>query len=268
MKSILSDQASVVFLIGGLGAGKTELALNMAIRKARLSGPGTVRLVDLDIVNPYFRVRKLRDEIEREGVVLVCPEGKSAAGDLPALPPGIWPALESPSGSIVCDVGGGEIGLRILIRLRDSTGSRTPFVLFILNPFRPGFLSPDQMAGSFRTLSEISGLKVTHVVANPHLVHETTAATFISGFERVIEFAGSIGLPVPFAMAVPHVLRDLSSDRIHSKDFKGSYDAVGSPDSPQDFTFRGTPLFSLSRFWEQPWRIGSQAAGTIGPKGI
>ena len=41
-----------VVLVGNYGSGKTELALNLALLSAR---DMRTTLVDLDIVNPYFR---------------------------------------------------------------------------------------------------------------------------------------------------------------------------------------------------------------------
>lgn len=42
----------IIFLAGNYGSGKTELALNLAIGFAK---SGRTALVDIDIVNPYFR---------------------------------------------------------------------------------------------------------------------------------------------------------------------------------------------------------------------
>ena len=39
-------------LVGNYGSGKTELSLNLALDYA---GKGSTALVDMDIVNPYFR---------------------------------------------------------------------------------------------------------------------------------------------------------------------------------------------------------------------
>ena len=51
MNTILKDTQYIV-LAGNYGSGKTELALNMAVQ---YSGQFRTTLVDLDIVNPYFR---------------------------------------------------------------------------------------------------------------------------------------------------------------------------------------------------------------------
>ena len=45
-------------LVGSFGSGKSELALNLALEKAK-EGPCT--LVDLDVINPYFRTSERGD---------------------------------------------------------------------------------------------------------------------------------------------------------------------------------------------------------------
>ena len=45
-------------LIGNFGSGKTELSLNFAIQAAKT---GSSVLVDLDVINPYFRSAERRD---------------------------------------------------------------------------------------------------------------------------------------------------------------------------------------------------------------
>ena len=64
-----TNSSPVTFLIGGTGAGKTELALNLSVWQATRHKRSV--LVDLDIVNPFFRVRKLRKDVEARGVEIV-----------------------------------------------------------------------------------------------------------------------------------------------------------------------------------------------------
>lgn len=46
----------IVVIVGNYGSGKTEIAINLAL-VCRQSHEA-VRVVDLDLVNPYFRTRK------------------------------------------------------------------------------------------------------------------------------------------------------------------------------------------------------------------
>ena len=63
-QSIFSHRVSIV--TGHYGTGKTELAVNLALA---LAAEGRrVMLADLDIVNPYFRSRERRPQLEAAGI--------------------------------------------------------------------------------------------------------------------------------------------------------------------------------------------------------
>ncbi len=230
MTAILTAEPSLTFLIGGLGAGKTELALNLALTTAETHGPGKTRLVDLDVVNPFFRVRKVCEEVERHGVAVVVPGARVVAGDLPALPAAIWGALEDGLTWSICDVGGGVLGLRVLGRMQDVMGKRPTRVLFPMNPFRPGFRTLAESEESFVLLQQVAKLKVTHLVANPHLMGQTTPEDFKTGLARIREFSMKTGVPIAFGMASPELI-----ERLGSVDLE---------------------LLPLRRFWSTPWRFG------------
>jgi len=65
--------APVTVLVGHFGAGKSEIAVNLAFGW-RERGEA-VAVVDLDVVKPYFRSRLLRDEMQARGITLVAPQG-------------------------------------------------------------------------------------------------------------------------------------------------------------------------------------------------
>lgn len=58
--------ADIKLICGHYGCGKTNLAINMALAAAARGSP--VVLVDLDIVNPYFRSSDYRELLEKAGV--------------------------------------------------------------------------------------------------------------------------------------------------------------------------------------------------------
>lgn len=55
------DFKRLTIVVGHYGTGKTEIAINYA-KLIRESGK-EVEIVDLDIVNPYFRSREVRKEL-------------------------------------------------------------------------------------------------------------------------------------------------------------------------------------------------------------
>ena len=74
----------IKIIVGHYGSGKTELALNMA-RSIRASGRRTA-LVDLDIVNPFFRSAEQGAWLKDNGIRLLAPTFALTAVDIPALP--------------------------------------------------------------------------------------------------------------------------------------------------------------------------------------
>ena len=52
-------------IVGHFGSGKTEISLNIAFNAAKEAKK--VTLVDLDIVNPYFRTAERFRELEAAG---------------------------------------------------------------------------------------------------------------------------------------------------------------------------------------------------------
>ena len=255
---LLAAGSPVTFLIGGLGAGKTELALNLAQWHRRRRGAGQVHLLDLDVVNPFFRVRKLRDELRTQGINVVAPIERVAASDIPALNPAIWGSLDTPDTAVIVDVGGGELGLRPLARVKDLAVKREANVLFVLNPLRPGFLTPDDMDRNLRKMTEISALSVTHLVANPHLTGETDRDIFLDGVARVQSCADRLGIAFGFAMCAASLIPELKADVIRAYP-----DEAG--DDPCFVRCGQTETFIISRFWDTPWIIEDPQRASLGP---
>ena len=74
----------ITVLFGNYGSGKTELSLNLAL-KAR-QAHDKVSLIDLDIVNPYFRSSEHKEMLSDKGIRVISPVYANTAVDLPALP--------------------------------------------------------------------------------------------------------------------------------------------------------------------------------------
>ena len=63
-QTLFSHRVSII--TGHYGTGKTELSVNLALA---LAAEGKrVMLADLDIVNPYFRSRERRPQLEAAGI--------------------------------------------------------------------------------------------------------------------------------------------------------------------------------------------------------
>jgi len=168
----------ILLIVGNYGSGKTEVAVNLAIH---LAAQQSVSIVDLDIVNPYFRCREAREEMEGFGIRVINPDGDYHAADLPIILPEIRGAVLKGDGKLILDVGGDDVGARVLSSLADVFAGQTYNMLQIVNAKRPFTGTVD---GCLKIGSEIeaaSRLRITGLVSNSHLLEETDAQTVLDG---------------------------------------------------------------------------------------
>ena len=112
-----------IVVVGHYGSGKTEFSLNLAFR-LREQGE-KVTIVDLDVVNPYFRTADAVKELKAQGIRVIVPEYANTNVDVPALPPDIFAAFET-EGTVIFDVGGDDDGAIVLGRFF-SRFQETPY---------------------------------------------------------------------------------------------------------------------------------------------
>ncbi|MDY0320082.1 MAG: hypothetical protein RBQ67_08850, partial [Candidatus Cloacimonadaceae bacterium] len=74
-------------VIGAYGSGKSEYSIHLA-RSLKAEGK-EVSLADMDVVNPYFRTRDVREEFATQGIEVIAPEGQFSHADLPMISPRI-----------------------------------------------------------------------------------------------------------------------------------------------------------------------------------
>jgi hypothetical protein len=192
--------APVTVLVGHFGSGKSEIAVNLAFGwQARGQ---KVSVIDLDLVKPYFRSRLLRDDMHARGIALVVPENDRFYADLPILVPEARGAVGQALATdrrIIMDVGGSDVGARVLGALPGLSDPALTDVLFVVNGNRPFAESPAAVIGMLRDIERVSRLQVTGLVANTHLMDETTPEIVAAGLALADEVAARTGIPLRFA---------------------------------------------------------------------
>ena len=133
---MLSCDEVYLVLTGNYGSGKTEIALNLALESAKRMN---TTLVDLDIVNPYFRSGEKADDLRNAGVRTLMPTYAMTTVDIPALPAEIQSVFEVPSDRVIFDVGGDDTGAAALGRYYPSfTAKREQTkMILVINCMRP-----------------------------------------------------------------------------------------------------------------------------------
>ncbi|HEX7484578.1 MAG TPA: hypothetical protein VF332_00375 [Vicinamibacterales bacterium] len=171
---------------GAFGTGKTEIAINLAL-ELRAEGHDPVTLVDLDIVNLYFRSRQKAYELEQRGIhVISSVEGMENA-DMPALSPEINACFDRKNGPVVFDLGGSDLGGLVASYLHRGFASEPSNHWLVVNPYRPFNQTAEATVNMAELIAERARLPITGMIANPHLINETTPEIIREGLEKVLE---------------------------------------------------------------------------------
>lgn len=189
----------ITIVVGHFGSGKTEIAVNLAYR-LRERGEA-VTLVDLDVAKPYFRSRGLIDDLEAHGIQLVAPRDEFAHADLPMVVPEVRAAVGQAAAGlrrVIIDAGGAEIGARVLGSIPGLDDASTADVLFVVNGNRPFAETTEAVVAMLREIELASRLKVRGLVANTHLMDETTVQTVREGIDLAESVGRALSLPVRF----------------------------------------------------------------------
>lgn len=183
-------------LVGSFGSGKSELALNLAVQKAK-EGPCTV--VDLDVINPYFRISERGDVLEPAGVELIMPPFALEKIEIMSLSARVYSAFAPGEGTVIFDIGGDDVGSIALGQYKprfDQIPKDKVHVLFIVNPLRPTAADLPSALDTLMKVQYVSRLAVTGIVNNANLAGETDVSHLKMGYELVRALSEQTGIPV------------------------------------------------------------------------
>ena len=192
MNHVFSGSRYLV-LTGNYGSGKTELALNLALQ---FSGQFRTTLVDLDIINPYFRSGEKAEEMKRAGVRMLMPTYAMTTVDIPALPAEIQSVFEVPSDRVIFDVGGDDTGAAALGRFYPSFMAHRAEtkVLFVVNCMRPLTRETDEITDLAERIISRGRLKIDALVNNTNFGNRTEPAMVEAGEKTVLSCAERLGV--------------------------------------------------------------------------
>ncbi len=238
----LRSLPAVVVLTGHYGAGKTNLALNLAFDA--VAAGFQVALADLDVVNPYFRSSDHAAALARAGIELIAPafagttldspgiSGKvatavqwareGAAGEMPAWAGTPLAGQESDQESdqpaapafrrlLIIDAGGDDVGATALGRFVRSVSQGRYAMLHVVNRSRNLTATPAEALAVLREVEAASHLAVTAIANNTHLADQTTPDVLERGGQFAREVAKAAGVPLAFS-TVEHSLEGAARD--------------------------------------------------------
>lgn len=197
----------ILILTGHYGCGKTSFAVSTAI-KMKKAGQ-RVTLIDLDIVNLYFRSSDFRVQLEEMDIRLVAPVYAGSSLDLPALSAAVDSAITG-DGQVILDVGGDDAGAMALGRYAKAIAERPHTFLYLFNSCRYLTATPADCVQALREIEEASRLKADGLINNTNLGGETTAALVRGSMAFAQEVSRLSGLPLMGTAAISSVAAGLS----------------------------------------------------------
>ena len=191
-QTLFSHRVSII--TGHYGTGKTELSVNLALA---LAAEGKrVMLADLDIVNPYFRSRERRPQLEAAGIQVISSSQACSDADVPALPAELLAILENRDIRGILDIGGDPVGARVLARFQPKIVQEDYQLSFVLNANRPEVREAEHAIAYLRSIEAVTGLTYSGIVNNTHLCGETTPAEIRKGAALAEAVSRQTGIPI------------------------------------------------------------------------
>ncbi|MDR0858696.1 MAG: ParA family protein [Oscillospiraceae bacterium] len=194
--------APMIIICGHYGAGKTNLALNIAIERSKAGK--RVNIVDLDIVNPYFRSSDYERVLGLYGISLISSKLNGSTLDAPGLNPEVQRIFDAEASSAdftIIDAGGDPEGAKVLGRYSAKFSRHGYEMLYVINKYRPETGTAKLAAMLLPEIEAASRLKATGVAANSHLCGETTRETVVAGMRFARETAMRLELPLVMVAA-------------------------------------------------------------------
>ena len=218
---------NIVIYTGSFGSGKTELAINQSIKTIKKKEK--VVIVDLDIVNPYFRSREMREKLNELGIKVVAPPGKFALADIPLISPEIKGTIQDSDRLLLLDVGGDDVGAKSLASFYPVLKDTGYQMNLVINPYRPFTKNSDEILAMLREIEISSRLKINGLISNPNLGSQTNLELITRGHRIVKDVSKQINLPVKY-LAIEQTI----VEKIYKHQFED-------------------PIFVLQRYMKLPW---------------
>lgn len=195
----------LIIITGHYGSGKTNVAVNLAVK---LKNDGyNVTIVDMDIVNPYFRTADSVDLFDEKGIKYIIPKFANSNVDLPSLPSEIYSTFNHADNEyVIYDVGGDDDGATALAMYKQYFDKCGYNMWCVCNMYRPLISNANHACDLISDINKKSRLTCTGLINNSNLGVETTDDIFNDSFAYINEINRITGLPIIFHTALNHIL--------------------------------------------------------------
>jgi len=188
----MSMMKKITFITGYYGSGKTEITVNLAVQK-QLN-----MIIDLDIINPYFRSREMEEQLEPLGIQTISSDlDYKSHIDLPYISKKIFLPFHNDDLHAIYDLGGNDLGAKLL-RQFENYRERDVDLFLVINIYRIETSSADKIIQLINQIEGMGGFSVTGLINNSNLLKETTKENILDGQAVIEEVMKKTNLPLVY----------------------------------------------------------------------
>ena len=208
---MIKDDKRIRLFIGHYGSGKSEVSINY-VTKLREQVEGEVALADLDVVNVYFRSREKKDIMKDLGITPIDSSINTTTLDLPAVSAEIMRPLNDKSVNYVIDVGGDNVGGKVVGRFANQFYSNDYDMFYVVNANREKTQTAKEVLQYIDAIEATSKLKVTGLINNTHMLKETTVEDVLKGQYVAREVSKIRNIPIKYISCLESIVDKLPKD--------------------------------------------------------
>ncbi|HBM31938.1 MAG TPA: cobalamin biosynthesis protein CobQ [Ruminococcaceae bacterium] len=194
----INNLGNIIAVTGHYGSGKTNLAVNLAVDFAKEGE--RVTIIDLDIVNPYFRTADFSELFGLLGIKLVAPQFANTNLDIPSL--GFdMAAVINGCDRLIIDVGGDDTGAVALGQYATVLGNFGCELYYVVNRYRYLTRTPGEAVELLRDIEQVSRIRAKGIVNCSNLGSQTTADDVKVTADYALKCASEAGVPLALTAA-------------------------------------------------------------------
>lgn len=190
------DDKRIRIIIGHYGSGKTEFSINYAMKLS--AQDKKVALVDLDVVNLYFRSREKAEILEANGIRIIGGSIRASSLDIPSIPGEVLSPIQDTSYNLIMDVGGDPAGARALGRYHPYLKEGSYDMFFVLNANRPETKSLEKAMEYMVKIQDVARCKITGIINNTHMLKSTSMEDVLKGYDLAKKVSEETKIPIKY----------------------------------------------------------------------
>ena len=183
----------ITIFAGHYGSGKTNSAV--AYAKYLKKESEKITIVDIDLVNPYYRTKDAENELSEMGIKVLSPVYANTNVETPTIPAEVMSAFHQKDQKFIFDVGGDDDGAKVLGRFFSEFSQENCDFWLVINTKRPLTFDAKSIIIYMKEIESASRLKFNGLVNATNLSNETTINDILESEKIIAEVEELTGIP-------------------------------------------------------------------------